>query len=64
MFKKIKRLLGLNIIEWVDNTEKGTDHLEPDEYLLVESKEEGQMFFTKAELKRPKGRAPKQTENF
>ena len=64
MFRKLKRLLGLNIIEWVDNTEKEYDHLEPDQYLLVESKEEGQMLFTKSELRRPKGRAPKQTEGF
>lgn len=64
MFRKIKRLLGLNIIEWVVNSEKEFDHLEPDEYLLVESKDEGQMFFTKSELKRPKSRVSKQTEQF
>ena len=62
MLKKIKRLFNMNIVEWVDNSEKEYNHLEADKYLLVESKTEGKMLFTKSQIKRAKQRVPKQTE--
>lgn len=63
MIRKIKRLLGLNIIEWVKNTKKDFPTLESDEYLLVENVIEGPMMFTKHQVKIAKDRAKNQQED-
>ena len=63
MFRKIKRFLGLNIIEWVKNTEKEYAHLEADKFLLVENKSTGPLFFTGSQIARAKKRAKDNKED-
>lgn len=64
MIRKLKRLLGLDIVEWVENEHMDYEYLEASEYLLVETKDDGQMLFTRSQVKRAKSRVPKQTENW
>lgn len=63
MLRKIKRFLGLNIIEWVENTKKEYDHLEADKFLLVENKTTGPLFFTTSQIARAKKRAKDNQED-
>jgi hypothetical protein len=53
----IKRLLGLNNIHWIDNTEKVLPHLEGEKYLLVETAGDSPMLFTEAQYVIAKRRA-------
>ena len=63
MLKSLKRILNLNIVEWVDNTQKEHAHLEADQYFLVESSTEGPMLFTKHQVAAAKKRAIKNKED-
>lgn len=63
MLRKIKRFLGLNIIEWVKNTQKDYERLEADEYLLVESKYDGPLFFTHSQVAHARKRALEHQED-
>ena len=63
MLKSLKRILNLNIVEWVDNTQKEYAHLESDQYFLVESSTEGPMLFTKHQVVAAKNRALKNKED-
>lgn len=63
MFRNLKRLLGLNIIEWVDNTDQHTPHLEADKYLLVESNSVGPILLTKSQIRIARDRAIKNPED-
>jgi len=63
MLKSLKRILNLNIVEWVNNTQKEYAHLEADQYFLVESSTEGSMLFTKHQVIAAKKRALKNKED-
>ena len=63
MIKKLKRLLGINIVEWVDNTEKKYEWLEAKKFLQVESATEGQLLFTPSQVKIAKACAQRNQED-
>jgi len=63
MLKSLKRILNLDIVEWIDNTQKEYAHLESDQYFLVESFAEGPMLFTKHQVVAAKKRALKNKED-
>lgn len=62
MFTKIKKLLGFNIVEWVENTAVDS-HLEAREYLFVYSNDEGPLLFSPSQVKIAKKRAKEQPED-
>lgn len=63
MFKKVKKILGLNIIKWVDNTQKKYAHLESSRYLLVENRKLGPLLFTTSQITRARSRAEANQED-
>jgi len=63
MIRNIKRLLGLDNVEYVDNTNKEYNWLEGNKYLLVESSELPIMLFTESQIKIAQKRAQKNKED-
>lgn len=58
-----RKLFNSNKVRWVDNTQKRYPHLEADKYLHVYNSDEGDMFFTKHEVKEAKKLAKKNPED-
>lgn len=58
-----KKLFNMDRVEWVDNTQKKYPHLESYNYLHVYNSEEGDMFFTKHDIKEAKKIAKRNPED-
>jgi hypothetical protein len=63
MIKIIKKLLRMDNIQWVKNTQIEYDHLESDKYLLVHNYKEGPLLFTPNQVDAARVRANKQKED-
>ena len=63
MLKSLKRILNLNIAQWVDNTQKEYAHLEADKYFLVETSTDGPLLFTQHQVTAASKRAAKNKED-
>jgi hypothetical protein len=63
LLRKIKKLLRMDNVEWVENTEKKYPLMESDEYLLVQTGGEDPMLFTKYTVKEGQKQAGKHPED-
>ena len=63
MIKAIKKLLRMDNIQWVKNTQIEYSHLESDKYLLVHNSKEGSLLFTPSQVDAARLRANKQKED-
>ena len=63
MIKKIKKIFKNNTVAWVKNTQREYKHLESENYLLVNSYDEGVMLFTPDQVKAAKRRAKNNPED-